>query len=158
MNYLICKLSKIKPLNYFIVTYTKTRKTTKTGCLKNWFNPYRISQVYVNLTIPNSVERCTFEEFWSRVVDYLCTASVSQPYVDAIITTDPVCTPLARHYASYCGRGNGKYCLDILQGLFPLVNPTQTAFVNPFWKMTHLNAPITHLLHRTCALHLAKAH
>ena len=39
----------------------------------------------VNLTIPNSVERCTFEEFWGRVVDYLCTTSVGQPYVDTII-------------------------------------------------------------------------
>ena len=88
----------------------------------------------VNLTIPNSVEQCTFEEFWGRVVDYLCTASVGQPYVNAIIATDPVCTPIARHYASYCGRANGRYCLNILQGSFPLVNSTQTAFVNPYLK------------------------
>ena len=33
----------------------------------------------INLTITNSIERCTFEEFWGCVADYLCTASVGQP-------------------------------------------------------------------------------
>ena len=42
--------------------------------------------------------------------------------------------PIARHYANYCGRANNRYCLDILQGSFPLINPTQSAFVNPFLK------------------------
>ena len=47
---------------------------------------------------------------------------------------DPACTPIARHYANYCGRANGRYFLDILQDSFLLVNPTQPAFVNPYLK------------------------
>ena len=88
----------------------------------------------INLTIPNSIERCTLEEFWGCVADYLCTASVGQPYVNTIIAVDPACTPIARHYASYCGRANSRYFLDILQDLFLLVNPTQPAFANPYLK------------------------
>ena len=36
---------------------------------------------------------------------------------------------------TFCQHGHGpneRFCLDILQGSYPLVNPTQTAFVNPF--------------------------
>ena len=91
----------------------------------------------VNLTIPNSVGQCTFEEFWGRVMDYLCTTSVGQPYVDTLLMKFITCVlinNIARHSSSYCGRANGRYCLDILQGSFPLVNPTQTAFVNSYLK------------------------
>ena len=88
----------------------------------------------INIMIPPTTDMCTFQQFWGRVVNYLCTASVGQPYVDAIVATDPACTPIARHYASFCGRANGRYCLDILQGSFPLAHPTQNAFVNPYLK------------------------
>jgi hypothetical protein len=87
-----------------------------------------------NITTPITAARCTFREFWCQLVKYLCTLSVGQPYVNAIIATDPACIPIARHYASYCGHANNRFCLDILQGSFPLINPTQSAYVNPFMK------------------------
>ena len=60
-------------------------------------------------------------------------------YVDDILQ-NPECTPIARHFANSCGRGpNERFCLDILQGSYPLVNPTQPAFVHPL-----LNEAITH--------------
>lgn len=84
---------------------------------------------------PDKADNCSFSEFWSRLVEYLCADSVGQPYVDAVLEIlDHACTPIARHYASYCGRANDRYCLDILQGSFPLVNPTQNAYVNPYLK------------------------
>ena len=85
-----------------------------------------------DLTLPNNQESCTFPLFWGRVVNYLCSQAVGQPYVDNILRS-PQCTPLARHFTNFCGRGpNERFCLDILQGSYPLVNPTLTAFVNPF--------------------------
>ena len=84
-----------------------------------------------DVTTPTNSESCTFPEFWGRIVEFLCTPSVGQPYVDDILK-NPECTPIARHFANFCGRGpNDRFCLDILQGSYPLVNPTQTAFVNP---------------------------
>ena len=85
----------------------------------------------ISLVVPSTSETCTFSEFWSRLVEYGCSESVGQPYVDNIVNTDPVCTPIARHYASSCGRANGRFCLDILQGVFPIVDSTQHAFVHP---------------------------
>jgi hypothetical protein len=87
-----------------------------------------------HIETPTTAASCTYRVFWGKVVKYLCTHSVGQPYVNAIIGTDPDCVPIARHYATYCGRANNQFCLDILQGPFPLVNPTQSAFVNPFLR------------------------
>lgn len=85
-----------------------------------------------DLSAPTNAESCTFSEYWGRVVEYLCSAEVAQPYVDDILKNED-CTPIARHYSHNCGQGpNDRFCLDILQGSYPLVNPTQTAFVNPF--------------------------
>ena len=85
----------------------------------------------ISVVVPSTSETCTFSEFWSRLVEYGCSESVGQPYVDNIVNTDPVCTPIARHYASSCGRANDRFCLDILQGVFPIADSTQPAFVNP---------------------------
>ena len=90
-------------------------------------------QTPFNIATPTTAAQYTYPEFWGKVVNYLCSRSVGQPYVNAI-TTDPDCVPIARHYTMYCGIANNHFCLDILQGSFPLMNPIQSAFTNPFLK------------------------
>ena len=57
-----------------------------------------------DLTLPNNQESCTFPLFWGRVVKYLCSQAVGQPYVDNILRS-PQCTSIARHFTNFCGRG-----------------------------------------------------
>lgn len=49
----------------------------------------------ISVEVPDGAEECTFSEFWGRLVEYLCTVSVGQPYVNVIVDTHPVCTPIA---------------------------------------------------------------
>ena len=112
-----------------------------------WESPF-------NITTPTTAARCTFGEFWSPLVEYLCTQSVGQPYVNAIIATDAACIPIAWHYANYCGRANNRYCLNILQGSFPLINPTQCFRQSLFEKCNHRMCKLhdIHIEHVPCTL------
>ena len=85
----------------------------------------------VDITAPNDTESCTFDEFWGRTVEWLCSTAVGQPYIDALLE-NRACTPIARHYANTCGRGvNGKYCLELFRNSVNPFFPTKTAFEQP---------------------------
>jgi hypothetical protein len=84
-----------------------------------------------DITVPDDAESCSLQQFWGRVVKYLCSPEVGQPYVDDILK-NPECTPIARHFVNLCGQGpSERLCLGILQRSYPLVNPTQGAYAHP---------------------------
>ena len=84
-----------------------------------------------NLTVPSDAESCTFDEYWSRTVNYLCRVDVAQPYINAVLENS-TCTPLARHQINACSRGvNNTYCLDLYGGSFNPTVPLRIVSRNP---------------------------
>ena len=89
------------------------------------------SSSFGELTVSSDAESCTYEEFWTRIIDYNCRPSVAQPYLDALVKNS-TCIPLARHTVNTCGRGpNNTLCLDLFGTSFNPVFPERTIRLNP---------------------------
>lgn len=84
-----------------------------------------------DLTVPSNADSCTYDEFWSRTVDYVCRTDIGQAYIDALLQNSS-CTPLARHQINACSRGtNNTFCLDLFGGTFDPVFPLRTVYRHP---------------------------
>lgn len=111
-----------------------------------------------NLTEPSDAKSCTFDQYWSRTVNYACRVDVAQPYINAVLKNS-TCTPLARHQINVCSRGvNNTYCLELYGGSFNPVVPLRIVYRNPILN----NAAIQCLNYSTfdtrgCPVHCREA-
>ena len=63
-------------------------------------------------------QTCTMQEYLSRLAQYECTASVGQPFVDAVLRNRK-CLIYATALVDECGvNANGDYCLEVVDAIF----------------------------------------
>ena len=66
------------------------------------------------LNPPANAQTCTVQQFFSRLVDYECMASVGQPLVDAVLQNSK-CYPYALIFVDACAsNANGQFCAEII--------------------------------------------
>ena len=79
------------------------------------------------------------EEFWSRVINYICRSSIAQPYINALVKNS-TCIPLARHTINACAPcPNNSHCADIFGTSFNPVFSERILQINPVARTNRIS-------------------